>query len=995
MADYRRGLMDMTPEERQKVAPGFVPKTDVSKPLSVKGAEVAIEATPVGTAFAVNDIYEELKKEQPDYVKIGLMAAGEAVGLIPAVGDVAQSMLRKGTDSVVDVASNIPKVPRTNEDIAQAENLLDDPAAMKNWQETKKEELGGTQRQANPEASKQAAQELFEGQATSQETRRRIEESIPAPQEYNAEQVMTMMPTVTEVTGSLGKKAGKYGILGVKGFDLEAGQKVSSRLDIPAYNNYDTWVVSIHDGTKDAGSVVGFGQAIRLKNINFGSKSKEALDIARGQRTTATGEDKPMGKSTIARIFGEYQPEDPYELQKKAADIIASDSDEWIQVGMNPYRGSAFYNKATGKPVFEADEVIQVGPLVLAKNVKEPTISQLKELGVKTRDGKIRLFNEGGMAMDEQTEAVFKSSRTGYAEGGSPKPRNRWEMFKQWLATEKKEDEDEASAFDRFLDSFMGDPIERGKRKKEQGAYNYALGGEVGEAPDTTVGVDPESGNEVPLGAMPEEVRDDIPAQLSEGEYVVPADVVRFYGVKFFEDLRTQAKTGYQEMEKNGRIGGEPVGPEGMEMVEPEDDLPFDISELQTVDDDMPVGYDEGGLEVGTPLFNEGIEDLFGGPITSGLREQRTYVGPNGETAILTFVNGKPDAAAQSLIDLGYKPEGEASTAPATSAPTVEAPTSKPIVDKPSSNKDDYNEANLRAFEKEQEQVEKSASRFEGKSAKELIDYGNKLVDGSLGKAAKGVSALNPMLGTIAGVARRAEIFNVSKGLKEKYQEAMTAGNTQAAEEIDKAFQNITSRGRESGSGVLGGGGLLGGGGVLRDVDGNGEVNFGDTWLGDLLGFDAGGAGIQGPKQGDSFNGARRVGGTGKLSYKSLKDFYADTSLKSHALGTQPKSKAAAAKSNSQPSASQAIQSWQNATAAVKANSGNTTSPAYHAAIKAQSDASRAATAAIRAERSGSSGSGSSSVSSGQQASNSYQAQESDDYGMLNKGGLMAKKNKK
>ena len=38
--------------------------------------------------------------------------------------------------------------------------------------------------------------------------------------------------------------------------------------------------------------------------------------------------------------------------------------------------------------------------------------------------------------------------------------------------------------------------------------------------------------------SMAEEVRDDIPAQLSDGEYVVPADVVRYYGVKFFEDLR-------------------------------------------------------------------------------------------------------------------------------------------------------------------------------------------------------------------------------------------------------------------------------------------------------------------------------------------------------------------------------------------------------------------------------------------------------------------------
>ena len=51
--------------------------------------------------------------------------------------------------------------------------------------------------------------------------------------------------------------------------------------------------------------------------------------------------------------------------------------------------------------------------------------------------------------------------------------------------------------------------------------------------------IDPVSGNEVPLGARPEEVRDDIPANLSEGEYIVPADVLRYYGVKFFEDLRS------------------------------------------------------------------------------------------------------------------------------------------------------------------------------------------------------------------------------------------------------------------------------------------------------------------------------------------------------------------------------------------------------------------------------------------------------------------------
>ena len=74
-----------------------------------------------------------------------------------------------------------------------------------------------------------------------------------------------------------------------------------------------------------------------------------------------------------------------------------------------------------------------------------------------------------------------------------------------------------------------------------------------------SVRTDPVSGNEVPIGSTPDEVRDDIPAALSEGEYVVPADVLRFYGVKFFEDLRENAKRELARMDREGRIGGEPI----------------------------------------------------------------------------------------------------------------------------------------------------------------------------------------------------------------------------------------------------------------------------------------------------------------------------------------------------------------------------------------------------------------------------------------------------
>ena len=100
--------------------------------------------------------------------------------------------------------------------------------------------------------------------------------------------------------------------------------------------------------------------------------------------------------------------------------------------------------------------------------------------------------------------------------------------------------------------------------------------------------VDPVSGNEVPTGSLPEEVRDDIPAQLSEGEYVVPADVVRYWGVKLFEDLRMQAKIGFEQMDEDGRIGGEPMD---MEL----GDMGLEMSDLEVAEmpDDMPDGMPE------------------------------------------------------------------------------------------------------------------------------------------------------------------------------------------------------------------------------------------------------------------------------------------------------------------------------------------------------------------------------------------------------------------
>jgi len=113
---------------------------------------------------------------------------------------------------------------------------------------------------------------------------------------------------------------------------------------------------------------------------------------------------------------------------------------------------------------------------------------------------------------------------------------------------------------------------------------------EDGGLKDEGGSVDPVSGNDVPPGSTQEEVRDDIPAQLSEGEFVFPADVVRFIGLNNLMQIRQQAKMGLKQMEEMGQMGNS-------EEATMPDDLPFDINDLDMEDE---LEYNVGGFVPGT-----------------------------------------------------------------------------------------------------------------------------------------------------------------------------------------------------------------------------------------------------------------------------------------------------------------------------------------------------------------------------------------------------------
>ena len=357
--------------------------------------------------------------------------------------------------------------------------------------------------------------------------------------------------------------------LNVKKANLKVGDRFLGRLDIPAYKAFDTWIIAGKSPKGDAGTT--YAKAIHYK----GSDSKPVIFRAsqeKGEKIGMGKADPAYTKAThektgYATIDGIVKDLDVEEIRAKATQYL--DDPEWTQVGFDPRRQGGFYVRAGENkhvPVREASEVIQIGPLVLAKNAK--------------LDMDYTGYNEGGVTMNEQMELA------------------------------------------------------------------------LGDVPDNTVGIDPVSGNEIPLGSSAEEVRDDIPAMLSPGEIVIPADVVKFHGVKLFEELREEAKIGFAEMEADGRIGGQPID---------EPDLPPDEEEL--LNEILAMEENTGVVEAAAGVYTPPNTSVLTTPTASQVPSTGTppastqQVAPSSTTQQpnsvygITTASGTPVTANTALVN--------------------------------------------------------------------------------------------------------------------------------------------------------------------------------------------------------------------------------------------------------------------------------------------------------------------------------------------------------
>lgn len=177
---------------------------------------------------------------------------------------------------------------------------------------------------------------------------------------------------------------------------------------------------------------------------------------------------------------------------------------------------------------------------------------------------------------------------------------------------------------------------------------------------DDAGATEPSTGNVVPPGALKNEVADDIDAKLSEGEFVFPADVVRYFGLQKLMKMRDEAKIGLQKMAEIGQVGN------ADEVANPEALHGGESAPAQPAAPDF-------GSEVDAALAESGsTEQAFAvGGMADAQPKTDTYINEAGQKIYVPLVNGSP------VIDIpmGFnKQEAQAVAQPVQTAQPVQQP---------------------------------------------------------------------------------------------------------------------------------------------------------------------------------------------------------------------------------------------------------------------------------------------------------------------------------
>jgi len=501
-------------------------------------ADTVIDFTPVigdikGAVEGAEVIFEELAKDDPNFLLIGVIGGAGVVGLIPGVGDAAQKLIIKGARRFKKTELN-PEVmeiltPKDQETVeALTKNTLSTP-------ETDGEKLADEVAAMLREGKAgDITEEMLETAGNDFHTR--------LTQNYIDGNVGMDLPMDWESTMARAADQGltetRYHGSNVKDIPFFKGEGAKRQTGM--FNTDDPFKAFSYEGNK------GETYSLLMRPL---PEDTPRVDVEGANWSNLDEPSMNYNKNQLS----------PDVRQGPRMDRQAQPLDEFIKTNKANLTSDMFMQQADtlGYPGATIENVVDRGP-------STPTRFS-KEQGIQARS-----------LAREPSETQARTDTTGIRSIGA--------------------------RFDPRLTGLKNINMAQGglTSMNEQTQMAFALGGEA----ET---VDPVSGNDVPPGSLPEEVRDDIDAKLSEGEYVVPADVVRFFGVKLFEDLRMQAKIGLQQMDADGRIGGEPVP------AQQEDSM--DVAELKAALSKS--GMYAGGLAKGDTI-DSFIDDASRDPMVNG-----------------------------------------------------------------------------------------------------------------------------------------------------------------------------------------------------------------------------------------------------------------------------------------------------------------------------------------------------------------------------------------
>jgi hypothetical protein len=339
------------------------------------------------------------------------------------------------------------------------------------------------------------------------------------------------------------------------------------------------------------------GKPIWVDELNYGeeySEKTESYDYGDGYLVTPTINPETGDRYDIDMLMDHYKENGPYDLytgEKLPVFDSIKDADEYSK-----WRSDNLLNFDLSDQEFYTGE----SGYYSKQDGSEETWDDRKQDAIDTlanaRDG---VYGFLGIPLDDDEEPEMALgglavSRKGIkTQEGLDMANNRFQLDQKKADLDKdgKLSDYEEARGEAVQKANVDDPENDEKMQMYHGGMPCDCGGDC----DGSCGgmmSDPVSGNPIPVGSSAENVRDDIEAMISEGEYVLPANVVKWHGLKHIMDMQAEAEMGLMGMFDMGLIqyAGEEEAEEPEEVTEAEDDIPeedVDIEVAAVEVDDM------------------------------------------------------------------------------------------------------------------------------------------------------------------------------------------------------------------------------------------------------------------------------------------------------------------------------------------------------------------------------------------------------------------------